>query len=185
MKTKEHIYAVIGGCAGAVFALAFTSFFPIGVHSQSDTFGEITCTGLKVVNPNGKALIELENGDGEGFIQVKRDDDSRTMLWLSPTPISLLGSPDGGVVITRGSAYFTGKNNDGSVRIKIDEHGGEVYVEGTGEEPGAARMAIGEYGGSIAVFGRGGAGNARAVMSVNEYGNSGIGTWDKNGYRLK
>ena len=39
---------------GAVLTMAVCSFLPLGAQSQSDgVFGEITCTGLKVVNAEG------------------------------------------------------------------------------------------------------------------------------------
>ena len=48
------VYAFVAGFIGAILALVFVSFFPVCVQSQSNTFGEITCTGLKMVNTESK-----------------------------------------------------------------------------------------------------------------------------------
>ena len=45
----------------------------------------------------------------------------------------------------------------------------------------AAEMEVTEHGGRIDVFNN--QGENRAVMSVNEYGNGAVSTWDKQGYR--
>ena len=45
----------------------------------------------------------------------------------------------------------------------------------------AVRLGDTEYGGRVDVFNK--QGENRAVMSVNEYGNGAVSTWDKNGYR--
>ena len=43
--------------------------------------------------------------------------------------------------------------------MDVDEHGGNVYVYGKGDD------------------------TSRVAMDVNEYGNGAVSTWDKNGYR--
>ena len=54
MKTKEGLYAIIGGCVGAVLTMVVCSFSPRGAQSQSDgNFGRITCTDLKVMRSDG------------------------------------------------------------------------------------------------------------------------------------
>ena len=45
----------------------------------------------------------------------------------------------------------------------------------------AVRLGYTEYGGRVDIFNK--QGENRAVMSVNEYGNGAVSTWDKNGYR--
>ena len=57
MSSKERLYAVIGGCVGAVLTLVVCSFSPIGAQSQSGEFGEIICTGLTVVDTKGKQCV--------------------------------------------------------------------------------------------------------------------------------
>ena len=59
MNTKERLYAVIGGCVGAVLTMVVCSFFPLGVQSQADSFGEITCTRLRVVDSDGREIVTL------------------------------------------------------------------------------------------------------------------------------
>ena len=63
MNRKASFYAVIGGCVGAVLTMAVCSVLPIGAQSQSDSvFGEITCTGLKVVDAERKTTVLLGTG---------------------------------------------------------------------------------------------------------------------------
>ena len=47
--------------------------------------------------------------------------------------------------------------------------------------PKAVSLGDTKYGGRVDVFNK--QGKNRAVMSVNEYGNGAVSTWDKNGYR--
>lgn len=42
---EREVVCGTGRCAGAVLTLAFYSFSLLGVQSQKDSFGEITCTG--------------------------------------------------------------------------------------------------------------------------------------------
>ena len=57
MKAKEGLYAVIGGCVGAVLTLSVCSFSPLGAQSQSGEFGEIICSGLTVVDSKGNNVF--------------------------------------------------------------------------------------------------------------------------------
>ena len=75
-----------------------------------------------------------------------------------------------------------GKDGEETAGMKIYENGGSVYVHGK-DGGGIARMEIDEDGGSVAVYGNDG--KQRVGIGVNEYGNGGVSTWDKNGYRLK
>ena len=47
MNRKGSLYAVIGGCVGAVLTLAVCSVMPIGAQNGDATFGEIICTGAE------------------------------------------------------------------------------------------------------------------------------------------
>lgn len=78
MNTKERLYVVIGGCVGAVLTMAICSFFPLGAQSQGDSFGEISCTGLKVVNAKGNAVIHLDSSKDGGTVYIWGNADSGT-----------------------------------------------------------------------------------------------------------
>ena len=65
--------------------------------------------------------------------------------------------------------------------MSADEDGG--YVSVRGNAGGGAEMKTDEHGGYVFVYGKG-SGDARAAMSVTEYGSGAVSTWDKNGYRL-
>ena len=158
MNAKESLYAVIGGCVGAVLTMVVCSFSPLAAQSRSDDFGKITCTGLTVVHPeSGEKRITLS-----------------PFLGLRILDLGVGSGLSGGlkVVDTKGkivAAIFSG------------EHGGVVGVY---DNKGQAVVGIdsGEHGGLVEVYGRGDS-KGQAVMGVNEYGNGTVRTWDKNGYR--
>ena len=87
--------------------------------------------------------------------------------------VHLYCDEDGGFV------KASGKDGKSEARLGIDEHGGSVY---TFDKAGKLRasLSITEHGGHVQVKGKG---EGAAVMSINEYGNGGVSTWDKNGYR--
>ena len=86
--------------------------------------------------------------------------------------VLLATDEDGGLV----GVY--GKDGE-SVGMGISEHGGFVGVYGKDGE--SASMTTDEDGGRIVVANN--QGKTRAVMGINEFGNGGVSTWDKNGYR--
>ena len=125
MNRKVGLYAVIGGVVGAVLTMAVGSVLPLGAQSQSDNFGEITCTGLKVVNPDGKALIKLSAENMGGFVQIWSKK-------YSPGGVVFLGaSKYGGHVMCQSTASnarrrgeitmgFSAQSPDGNVEIDVD-----------------------------------------------------------------
>ncbi|MDE0506819.1 MAG: hypothetical protein OXI86_22310, partial [Candidatus Poribacteria bacterium] len=69
MNRKERLCAVLGGCFGAALTMAVCSFSPIGAQS-GDTFGEISCTGLRIVAQDGKTGVTLGTGTEGSFVSV-------------------------------------------------------------------------------------------------------------------
>ena len=70
MSRKEQLYAVIGGCVGAVVTLMMCSFFPQGVQTRVDKFDVLTCTELNVVGADSKPLVILAAGEHGGAVGV-------------------------------------------------------------------------------------------------------------------
>ena len=182
MNTKERLYAVIGGCVGAVLTMVVCSFLPLGAQSQGDRFGEITCTGLKVVGPDGSLQVRLggdllNDGDHASVFISDLGYGGAIMCFSKDAGSVLLGATKYGGTV---HVFGTGKD-PAQARMMVDEHGAKVRVIGEGRD-GQAHMSVDEYGGAVSVFGKGGS-ISRAKMGVNEYGNGGVSTWDKNGYR--
>lgn len=121
------------------------------------------------------------------------------------TSSSIVTKP-GFVHIRAGERYcgFTMLQDDvGSASMKITEDGGNIHVRQYGMGSADIRvnpdsrhitvsdklsreqafMSFNEHGGRVGVVGKGDS-KGQAVMAVNEYGNGGVSTWDKNGYRL-
>ena len=91
------------------------------------------------------------------------------------TRVNLTTDEYGGVV----SAF--GKDGKLAAWLCVNEHGGRVAAYG---KDGKSRAALGviEHWGFVQVKGKG---EAMAVMSINEYGNGAVFTYDKNGNPLK
>ena len=67
MKGKERLYAVIGGlCWQRCLTPMVCSLLPVGAQSQANFGGEITCTGLKVVDSEGRLRVWLSPGSFMG-----------------------------------------------------------------------------------------------------------------------
>lgn len=145
MRRKESLYAVIGGCVGAVLTMAMCSVLPLGAQNEAKDaeFGAITCESIRVVSP-GKSPTSSTTV-GAGVIMVSGGEGS--------VGVTIVSSSDGGIIAVR---------NKGG---------------------GMAKMMIDGYGGRVEVYGKNSS-KGQATMGVNEYGNGGVSTWDKNGYRL-
>ena len=182
MNTKERLYAVIGGCVGAMLTMVVCSFFPLGVQSQSDRFGEITCTRLKVVDSYGRVGVELRFEKYGGHIEIKSNEHS-----TFDTRAKLGVNEHGGYVAVfnedLASASMGIDKHGGSVRVvteflsleerrrgghlRINERGGTVNVNGLS---GAASMEVSEHGGNVNVFSAEKNGGPQAHMGVDEHG---------------
>ena len=75
------------------------------------------------------------------------------------------------------------KSYEGGTMIGVDQKGRGTISVSSAEIRVAAMMHVGDDGGHITVYGKGETGT-RVAIGVNEYGNGGVSTWDKNGYRL-
>ena len=213
MNRKESLYAVVGGCAGAVLTLMVCSFLPLGAQSQSDSFGEITCTKLRVVNSEAKAVVVLDTfSEGglialfgtKGSVLVNADDQGGH--------ISVQGNRWGRatkITANDASAHVMVYDRDGNVAgrmgaSKESKEGGDVSVSRNGIP--VAFLTTSDKGGVVSVYedvakeagsatiradeygGRfdaygKGSDRSRASIGVNEFGNGAVKTWDKNGYR--
>ena len=276
MKKKEAWYAVIGGCVGAVLTLVVCSFSPLGAQSQSDAnFGKITCTGVEVVNADGKVVAHMIAGRDGGDIRVKGKNGGSVYIWADEHggradlygkgSASVKITEDGGCVEVWTNTRRVGttmpgaimravghagvvavqdtvdgvenyvamgldgvnifRSNLGKASMKITEDGGQVSIDSWNEDKqsekkaimevsesssrvflqhdelhnrratmivtpggslvnleGVAVMGVHNDGASIEVLGKDD--KVKASMSVSEYGNGSINTWDKNGYRL-
>ena len=183
MRRKESLYAAIGGVAGAVLTLAVCSVMPIGAQNGNATFGEITCTALKVVDAEGFPGVKLFAGENSGVVVV---DGKGGYVALEGGDVSVNGTGGGSVQLTSHGVLVYGtvrvEGEAGGVWLSSGEHGGLVRVVNK-DDAGEARLGINEHGGNVAVYGKG-SNKSRAIITVNEYGNGVVSTWDKNDYRL-
>ena len=169
MNRKERLYAIIGGCVGAILTMLVGSFFPVGAQSQAANLGHISCESLSVVDGNGIARMRFFALKQGGLILVSPDD---------AYPKRLLKIDESSITISKGVSEL--------VKITAVDEGGSVLVSSADSTNStrAAIMHIDSYGGAIALYGEGST-KSRVVLGVNEYGNGAVSTWDKNSYRLK
>lgn len=145
------------GITGAVITMAASLVLPLGAQSQSDgVFGEITCTGITV-----------------------RHSDSSEHVTLTPSTIAI-GSSEG-----LGAHILV---SGGTGALSLGERptfllGGESSYLAVNGKNGAVIMDVAQPGGSVAVYAKG-SDESRARMTVNEFGNGAVSTWDKNGYSM-
>ena len=205
---------MIGGIVGAVLTMAVSHVMPIGAQNGDATFGEITCTGIKVKNAEGENKVLLGTHEDNGVVIVKGKAGS----------VSLMISEQGGDVSVHGKEMFgagasMGIDHEGqggiisvssaeiliAAMMSVTNEGGSVHVSGEGEH-GFAYIGMHENGGVVSVTGRDGeyrrakmnvdenggvvsvygrgSDYSRALMGVSESGSAAVSAWDKNGYRL-
>ena len=188
MKTKQKFfYMVLGGVLSVAVLLIGMAISPLTAE-RNGSFGEITCTGLMVVNSDGTPAVMLSS---LGMVSISHPDGtlaislSRTFHDDAPGGrVSIYSKDHAGTVSmstgkSGGYVGVYGKDGKGGVDISIDEHGGRVTVRSK-DETGAAVMITGKNGGYVSVYGKDGKG--RSSMEVDKYGNGAVSTWDKNGY---
>ena len=191
MKRKEVLYAVIGGCFGALITMLVGLFIPVGVVAQSQptdaVFHTIQCKGIEVVDESGETRVRIRSSLFGGLVTV-RGKEGKGLAELS---VSRYG----------GTVWLEGNNGEPSAAVRSTDHGGEIavsnlsghtrvvmyvlddrgFVDVKGLWPTVfARLEEAKYGGRVSVFSQG---EPRAVMFVDENGNGVINTWDKNAYR--
>ena len=146
---NRPMYAVIGGFVGALFAMVVGSFFPLGVQSQANHFGEITCTGLKVVNKDNVPRITLDALSNTGIIEIDSSEDSALPNFQISSPVGLLW------ISSKGMWLFGRGDNTGAIGIDLDKYRGRIAVTGGGKKIGKVQIGVNENGGEVAVLGRG------------------------------
>ena len=170
MKKKEAWCAMIGGVVGAVLTLVVCSFSPLGAQIPSDgNFNKITCTELEVVRPDRTSAALIFANENGGFIIVI-GADGKLAAGI-------------GVGTHGGTVDVYGKNTEARATMGVNKHGGILGVYSKNADARAS-MDVNEHGGRVGVFGSNSC-ESRAAITINEYGNGAVSTWDKNGYRLK
>lgn len=120
---KEKLgYLAVGGL------LVFVGMFAANLSpltAQRDTFGDITCTGLRVVDANGRTMVWLSRGDYDKdspFVKVKDKDGNWAQIMVGGGVASIQSKhKDGNVanmLATRNVAQVQSINKSGS-RVQV------------------------------------------------------------------
>ena len=175
MNTKQKFsYMVVGGTFTLVGLLIGMIVSPI--TAQKDTFGEITCIGLTVVDENGIERVKLgkkekgTRGSDQYGIVVR---DKKNKYPIAMYSDDLLGAGveiydnNGKITIQNGRVVATRtKGSEGNLTTTIG--GGWISI-------------FGEYGsliGNMLVMGANSDGGGYIILS----GNGAVSSWDKNEY---
>lgn len=164
MRAKERLcWAVTGGAwLGIIIGLCISP-----LTAQRDIFGEITCTGQRVVDSEGNQRVSLMASPEGGLVAVCDSNGN---------PGTMLVGFEGG-----GKIFVMGQGREEHVTIGVDENGGQIVVH---HKDGKSRVTMwsAKDGGQLVVYGKDG--KPRGDIGVNAYGNGEISTWRKNGNRL-
>lgn len=120
MRKKEGLYAVVGGCVGAVLTMAVCSLSPLGAQSQLDgNLGKIICTGLTVVDPDATPDLGVrvrlgydERGNAEFYLYDRAGDVMHGFIRDKNNTLYKLQSQGNPAVTFLGDRY-----GDGSIAI--------------------------------------------------------------------
>lgn len=162
MTTKR--YFVISSIVGGLIGSFLTTLWISPVTAQRHKFDIIQCHRLEIVDANGDAGGVLAIGQWGGRV-LALGEDGRASAGLG---IDGLG----------GRVDVVGKNGKSSASMGTNEYGGKFDVTGV-DKNSQVGLGIDEHGGRVEVLGKG---DGKVVMSINEYGNGAVSTYDNNGY---
>ena len=181
---------VSGLIGGAITGRIFTP--KVAIAEETTQSKVLTVEGLRVVDKDGKLLMNLGKGDkapldsyglfvfdnsGNVVVRATIDVGKGKILVSGEAGNAMMsvGKSGGGVIVTD-------KSGEVGAMIGVKESGGVVAVN---DKSGEARatMDADESGGSFCVVGKDG--EPKAVIGVSEDGNGSIVLFDKDGYELK
>ena len=182
MKFNERLcWAVAGGVLmGIIIGLCISP-----LTAQDSNFGEITCTGLKVVGPAGRAAVVIHGSDGGGSVTILGGEDSESHVVLTVTEYI------GGYIRVQSKDSHCVRIND-DVTVCDKETGARYASLGTNVDGGSIRLSGNDglpyvtlhptkYGGNVSVWGRNK--EAGASMTINPFGTAEV--YVTNGEELR
>lgn len=130
MLRKEAMFAVVGGIVGAVLTMLVGSVVPIGAQNEAEDLnvGEITCTGLRVIDGGSIAITDENEQSVVGIGSDRR----------------------GGLVAVHD------KQGKAGVTIRIEEFGGLVSAQSKDGKSFATLIIDNYNGGSVLVIDKNG-----------------------------
>ena len=151
--------------AGFGFLFAVIGMLLSPVTAQRDKFGEIECTGLKVVDADGETVVMLSGYENGGVVtvygKVKLDDSEELSddIKALQRAVSVLNAPRPqvtiGIIKTGGYVDVCGNDGESKATLGCGEYGGRAAVQGN-EGKSRASLSISEYGGLVSATGKDG-----------------------------
>ena len=173
MKRKICVRSMFLGAVIMLIGLSVGAIVsPPLIAQRNGVFDEIQCTKLTVVDNMGKKAVELDGSERVNEIVVYNKQGGRGVVLHNSelgSFVTLADKQGKGAIVLSSYGDLVAKEDWSSVTIYNKQGKGVVMLHST------------EYGGRVDVLNN--QAKNRATMGVNEYGNGGVSTWDKNGYR--
>ena len=112
MKRREVLFAVIGGCVGAILVMAAGLTSPIGAFNNPPdaVFGTITCEKVRVLDSEGNYSVSINSEEHGGSVGVYGEKGVAIMT------------------IDKTGGRINVAGHKGDARMSIGGHGGFVAV---------------------------------------------------------
>lgn len=177
-------YVILSGIVGGIVGSIMTALLVSSGTAESDKFGDIECTSLRVVDVDGNPRVSLsidEHHEQGGRVYVVSKDGGKSVVISIDAAGGYVGASgkygESGAVLSinphGGDVSTFGKDGKLSASLGIGKYGGQVtafktvYKDGEYKEFKEAKLGIHEHGGVVVVKGKG---KGTAVMGISEYG---------------
>ena len=185
------VIMLVGLAVGAIVS-------PPLIAQRDDVFGDIQCTGLTVVDKQGKRAVALSSSLIGNMVAVYNEQGPwGVALWSHVLGNNVIVNDKQGDAAVKlvndedlgNSVAVLNKQGNEAVALRTDEHGGIVNVSGKdsgsasmftiansgvvrvkGKDGGGVVMATNEHGGTVGVSGKDSKVSGRAEIKTDEHG---------------
>lgn len=191
MNTKH--YLIMSGIVGGVIGSLLTALLVSPVTAQRDKFGHIECTGLTVVDGEGKARVVMSGGAWDSSTPFGSEDLKHAGVfigraglysgvvdvygdWSHPMGVLQEIANESPEIVNDGMKPLLnseGMRYSGTVRLAVSEHGGLVKactLDKDGKTGAKAELSSTEHGGNVSVWSAKGKVLIPGELGVNEHG---------------
>ena len=177
MRSKEWLYAVIGGVVGAVLVMVVFSVLPTGPQTEvgNTEFGTITCREIRVIDSDGDLKSAISGDEHGGQVAVfGRGGNAGIKVGEYGGRIGVYSENSNGRLVLSVSKDGKGANvevinrNGNSATINTADDGASVNV--LGADQSSASMNAWGAGGVEVRLNRGGTDHSGAAMFTTKHG---------------
>ena len=178
-------YLVLSGIVGGVIGSLLTALLVSPVTAQRDKFGEIECTGLRVVDEDGVARVMLDAEGKRGRAELLGEDFISGVILEAKQhggAVKVFGGKSAAaisVIQAQATVVVLDKNGKLAVGLDSTDYGGLVKAHGAHDKNGEslAMLGVAPHGAMAAVWGKGGEG--MAALQSDQHG-GGVEVYNKD-----